>query len=160
MWQIVNNMIPPQKVAHHPSIYQDIKTHTTIMIALNTTTFLMDLHKHAKDLNAFLTFGIPYNYLTQIQGSHCENECDLFWCWHNFPPFSWGKNIKLWIDARKYPFPTLSNSFFARISYTSMLVGFYFWKLYIYLKAICFGVGVLLEMALVWRRGYLMSNQW
>ena len=79
MWHIVSNMIPPQKVAHHPSIHQDIKTHTTIMIALTTTIFLIYLHKHAKDLNTFLPFDGPYSYLTRIQGSYCENECDLFW---------------------------------------------------------------------------------
>ena len=39
----------PQKVAHHPSINQDSKTNTPIMIELDTTTFLIDL-------NSFSTF--------------------------------------------------------------------------------------------------------
>ena len=50
------------------------------MIALDTTTFFMDLNKHARDLNAFLPFNGPYNLRTQRQGSHRENKYDLFWC--------------------------------------------------------------------------------
>ena len=73
------------------------------MIALDTTTFLMDFHKYAKDLNYFLPFDVPYNVWTQMQVSQRENECDLFWCWHNFLPFSWGTNIKLGIDVQNYP---------------------------------------------------------
>ena len=79
MWHIVSNMITPQKVAYQLSIHQDIKTNTTIMIALTTTIFLIYLHKHAKDLNTFLPFDGPYDYLIRIQGSHCEIECDLLW---------------------------------------------------------------------------------
>ena len=50
-----------------------------IMIALDTTTFLVDFPKHAKDLHFFLPFYGPYNLWTQIRVSHRENECDLFW---------------------------------------------------------------------------------
>ena len=38
---------------------------------------------------------------------------------------------------------TLSNSVFTRISYASRLMVFLLQRLYIYLKVICFGVGVL-----------------
>ena len=53
-----------EKVVHHPSINQDSKTNTAIMIVLDTTIFLMGLHKNAKDLNAFLNFDGPSNFPT------------------------------------------------------------------------------------------------
>ena len=49
------------------------------MIALDTTTFLMDLCEYSKDLYDFLPSYGPQTMRTQRQGSHRENECDLFW---------------------------------------------------------------------------------
>ena len=48
------------------------------MVALDNTTFLMDLHKHTKDLNVFLPFGGPSTLRTKRRGIRSENECDLF----------------------------------------------------------------------------------
>ena len=71
-------MIYPLKVAPQPSIHQDNKINTAIIIVLDTTTFLMDLDKHSKDLNPFLTFDGSYTLQTQRRGGQHEIECDLF----------------------------------------------------------------------------------
>ena len=63
----------------------------------------MDLHKHARGLYDFLPFYGPCIFRTQRQGIHCENQRDLFWHRHNFPPLSWGVNIKLRIDVKTFP---------------------------------------------------------
>ena len=40
-------------------MHQDVKINTAKVIEMDTTKFLMDLHNHAKDLHAFLTFNAP-----------------------------------------------------------------------------------------------------